>query len=370
RPRRRRGVLAGSVRSRVQARGGRRQRALHGAPAGRQRPGHRHANRGCRGAADRLPRGAGRQARRRRALRDDSLWLANRLLHAAWHRPPGSGPGPGPGRAHAGGVTVMTMIRRGKGSRRRRWHELRDKRRRGIVLLPSLLTTGNLFCGFFALLLTVEGRYSDASLAIFVAMIMDLLDGRVARLMKATSQFGVEFDSLADVVSFCVAPAFLVYSYALKDLSRPAWFGVFLFVICGALRLARFNVQTGTVDRRFFIGLSTPAAAGVIAASVVLLGDEPPERWEQIALASASGILALLMVSTFRYWSFKEVDFVRRRPVQTLLVVVLAIMIVAAKHDVFLFALFTGYALSGPVRRVFVGRTHSAPAERGSKESP
>jgi CDP-diacylglycerol--serine O-phosphatidyltransferase len=215
----------------------------------------------------------------------------------------------------------------------------------------------------------VDGRFSDAALAIFVAMVMDLLDGRVARLMKATSQFGVEFDSLADVVSFCVAPAFLVYSFALKDLSRPAWFGAFLFVICGALRLARFNVQTGTVDRRFFIGLSTPAAAGVIAASVVLHGDEPPERWVQISLAVAAGVLALLMVSTFRYWSFKEVDFVRRRPVQSLLVVVLAIMIVATKHEIFLFALFTGYALSGPVRRVLVGRTHSAPAELAGKES-
>ena len=261
------------------------------------------------------------------------------------------------------------MIRRHKGPRRRRWSELREKRGRGIVLLPSLLTTGNLFCGFFALLLTVEGRFSEAALAIFVAMVMDLLDGRVARLMKATSQFGVEFDSLADVVSFCVAPAFLVYSFALKDLSRPAWFGAFLFVICGALRLARFNVQTGTVDRRFFIGLSTPAAAGVIASSVVLLGDEPLERWAQIALATASGVLALLMVSTFRYWSFKEVDFVRRRPVQSLLVVVLAIMIVATKHEIFLFAIFTGYALSGPVRRLLVGRALSAPAELISKES-
>src|SRR5258706_13727587 len=171
------------------------------------------------------------------------------------------------------------MIRRhGKGLRRRRWHELREKRRRGIVLLPSLLTTGNLFCGFFALLLTVEGRYADASLAIFGAVVMDLRDGGVARLMKATSQFGVEFDSLADVVSFCVAPAFLVYSYALKDLSRPAWFGAFLFVICGALRLARFNVQTGTVDRRFFIGFSTPAAGRVVAASILLLGGRPPPR--------------------------------------------------------------------------------------------
>ena len=122
--------------------------------------------------------------------------------------------------------------------------------RQGIFLFPSLLTTGNLFCGFFALLLAVEQRYIEAALAILVAMVMDLLDGRVARLMKATSQFGVEFDSLADVISFCVAPAFLFYSFALRPLGRAAWFGAFLFVICGALRLARFNVQTGVVDRR------------------------------------------------------------------------------------------------------------------------
>jgi CDP-diacylglycerol--serine O-phosphatidyltransferase len=167
-----------------------------------------------------------------------------------------------------------------------------------------------------------------------------------------------------------VAPAFLLYSYALKDLTRPAWFGVFLFVICGALRLARFNVQTGTVDRRYFVGLSTPAAAGVIAASVLLLGDAPPTRWIQIALAASAGVLALLMVSTFRYWSFKEVDFVRRRPLQTLLVVVLAVMIVATKHDVFLFVFFTGYALSGPLRRLVVGRPVAAPVELPGKSSP
>lgn len=265
------------------------------------------------------------------------------------------------------------MIRRaGRGPRRRRWQALRDKRRRGIFLLPSLLTTGNLFCGFFALLLTVDARYKEAALAIFVAMMMDLLDGRVARLMKATSQFGVEFDSLADAVSFCVAPAFLVYSFALQDLGRPAWFGAFLFVICGVLRLARFNVQTGTVDRRFFVGLSTPAAAGVIASSVLLIDDgDELTRWMRLALAVGTYVAALLMVSTFRYWSFKEVDFVRRRPLQTLLVVVLAVMIVATDHELFLFMLFTGYAVSGPVRRLIVGRT-PAPAvtEVGAREHP
>lgn len=259
------------------------------------------------------------------------------------------------------------MIRRGgRGPRRRRWQELRAQRGRGIFLLPSLLTTGNLVCGFLALLLTTQSRFAEAALAIFVAMIMDILDGRVARLMKATSQFGVEYDSLADIVSFCVAPAFLLHAFALQSLGRPAWFGAFLFVICGALRLARFNVHTASADRRFFVGLPTPAAAGVVAASVLLLHDQEPARWVQAALAAGAYVLALLMVSTFRYWSFKEVDVVRRRPLQTLLVVVLAIMIVATRPELFLAALFGGYALSGPVRRLVVGRTPAAvPVEPG-----
>jgi CDP-diacylglycerol--serine O-phosphatidyltransferase len=245
-------------------------------------------------------------------------------------------------------------------------------RSQGIFLLPSLLTTGNLFCGFFALLLTVDARYAEASLAIFVAMIMDVLDGRVARLMKATSQFGVEFDSLADVVSFCVAPAFLLYSFALSFLGRPAWFAAFLFVICGALRLARFNVYTGSVDRRFFVGLPTPAAAGVAVSAVIFLqgGDLP--RWVLIALAVGTYLVSLLMVSTFRYWSFKEVDFARRHPLQALLVVVLAVMIVATNYELFLFLGFTGYAVSGPVRRLIVGRAapSAAPEPATSKDVP
>jgi CDP-diacylglycerol---serine O-phosphatidyltransferase len=254
--------------------------------------------------------------------------------------------------------------RRGRRLRRRPWQqELRDRRRQGIFLFPSLLTTGNLFCGFFSLVLSIEHRYTEAALVIFVAMVMDLLDGRVARLMEATSQFGVEYDSLADVISFCVAPAFLLYSFALHTLGRAAWFGAFLFVVCGALRLARFNVQTGSVDRRFFIGLSTPAAAGVVASIVILLEGEEPSRAVRVAIAVGTYVLALLMVSTFRYWSFKEIDFARRRPVETLLVVVLAVMIVATMHEVFLFLVFGGYACSGPARRLLVGRPVPATAE-------
>jgi CDP-diacylglycerol--serine O-phosphatidyltransferase len=199
---------------------------------------------------------------------------------------------------------------------------------------------------------------------------MDMLDGRVARLVKATSQFGVEFDSLADVVSFCVAPAFLVYAYALSDMPRAAWFGTALFLICGALRLARFNVQTGTVDKRFFVGLPTPAGAAVMAATVILLNGMELSRWELVALASATYVVALLMVSTFRYWSFKDVEFARRRPVQTLLVMILAVMIVATNHEWFLFLGFLGYALSGPVARVVMGRTMAGvPAEAATRES-
>ena len=202
-------------------------------------------------------------------------------------------------------------------------------------------------------------------------MIMDILDGRVARLMKATSQFGLEFDSLADVVSFCVAPAFLIYSFALSALGRPAWFGAFLFVICGALRLARFNVHTGTVDRRFFVGLPTPAAAGLVVSAVILLKGVEPSAWLLLTIAVGTYVAALLMVSTFRYWSFKEFDFARRRPLWTLLVMVLSVMIVATRHEVFLFLIFGGYAVSGPLRRLIVGRTPAAlPADQVAKEHP
>jgi CDP-diacylglycerol---serine O-phosphatidyltransferase len=264
----------------------------------------------------------------------------------------------------------VPIVRRGKRARRRPWQELHDRRRQGIFLFPALLTTGNLFCGFFAMLLAVDHRYTEAAIAIFVAMVMDLLDGRVARLMKATSQFGVEYDSLADVISFCVAPAFLLYSFALHSLGRAAWFGAFLFLVCGALRLARFNVQTATTDRRFFIGLSTPAAAGVAASMVILLEGEEPTRAVRVSIAVMTYVLALLMVSTFRYWSFKEVDFARRRPVETLLVVVLAVMIVATMHEVFLFLAFGAYAFSGPVRRVLVGRPPAPSAEPASAKEP
>ena len=254
--------------------------------------------------------------------------------------------------------------------RRRHWQELREHPRRGIFLLPSLLTTGNLFCGFLALILTAEARFVEASVAIFVAMVMDVLDGKVARLTKTTTQFGVEFDSLADVVSFCVAPAFMLYTLALARLGRAAWLGTFLFVVCGALRLARFNVHSGVSDRRYFVGLPTPAAAGIVASVVLFLGNGVISQWEGAAIAAGTYIVAVLMVSTFRYYSFKEFDFARRRPTGVLLLFVLAVLIVATHPQWFLFLLFSAYVLSGPTRPVWARRRDGAlVAEKGSRDA-
>jgi CDP-diacylglycerol---serine O-phosphatidyltransferase len=240
--------------------------------------------------------------------------------------------------------------------RRRRWQELREHPRRGIFLLPSLLTTGNLFCGFLAIVRASQGRFVEAAVAVFVGMVLDILDGKVARLTRTTTQFGVEFDSLADVVSFCVAPAFILYSLALAHAGRIAWLGAFLFVICGALRLARFNIHQGVTDRRYFVGLPTPAAAGIVAAAALLLEGVEIGRWEAAAISVGTVVVALLMVSTFRYYSFKEVDFARRRPVQVLVLVVLAVLIVLTHPQWFLFVLFSLYLLSGPTRPVWARR--------------
>jgi len=255
--------------------------------------------------------------------------------------------------------------------RRRRWQELREHPRRGIFLLPSLLTTANLFCGFLAIVLSAQARFLEAAVAIFVGMVLDILDGKVARLTRTTTQFGVEFDSLADVVSFCVAPAFMLYSLALSRAGRVAWLGAFLFVICGALRLARFNIHQGVSDCRYFVGLQTLAAAGVIASITLLLEGTEISRWQVAAISVGTVVVALLMVSTFRYYSFKEVDFARRRPAQVLVLVVLAVLIVATHPQWFLFILFSLYLLSGPTRPLWARRLLDQPqvAEKPARDA-
>ena len=249
-----------------------------------------------------------------------------------------------------------------KARRQQRLQQLREHRRRGIFLLPSLLTTGNLFCGFWAIVMASQSRFTEAAISLFVAMVMDMLDGKVARLTKTTTQFGVEFDSLADVVSFGVAPAFMLYAFALAPLGRAAWLGAFLFAICGALRLARFNVYSGVSDRRYFVGLPIPGAAGIAASVVLLLGDDEIPRWLGALIAAGTYVVAILMVTTFRYYSFKEIDFARRRPAGVLVLVVLGVLIVATHPQWFLFLLFSAYVLSGPTRPLWARRLDAAGA--------
>lgn len=199
--------------------------------------------------------------------------------------------------------------------------------RRGIYLLPTIFTIGNLFCGFYSLVLAFRGDFERAALMIVVAGVLDGLDGRIARLTGTTTEFGNQFDSLADVVSFGVAPALLVYRWALLPLGRIGWLVTFLFLVCAAMRLARFNIQSSVGDKRFFAGLPSPSAAGALACVVFAFPLSPELIWVPISAAILIATLGLLMVSRFRYRSFKEFDLRSRR--SYIYVLPLAVIVVA-----------------------------------------
>ncbi len=225
----------------------------------------------------------------------------------------------------------------------------RRRRLRGVYILPNLFTSGNLFCGFFAMVATINGRFLHASIAILVAGVFDVLDGKIARLAGANSRFGIEYDSLADLVSFGLAPAFLVFLWALRPYGRIGWLAAFLFLACGALRLARFNVQTVTLDARYFTGLPIPAAAYMIALTVLLhtrLGSWTTQ--EQISILIMIYFLAFLMVSNIRYLSIKGLDLFRKKPFRTLVALILCIVVIMAEPEISLFSISALYVLSGP----------------------
>ncbi|WP_113908299.1 CDP-diacylglycerol--serine O-phosphatidyltransferase [Aliidiomarina celeris] len=221
--------------------------------------------------------------------------------------------------------------------------------RRGIYLLPNLLTTAGLFSGFFAIVASMNGNFQQAAVAIFVAMVFDGLDGRVARLTNTQSEFGAEYDSMADIVSFGMAPALVAYNWALHDLGKFGWLAAFIFVAGGALRLARFNAVHATADHNYFQGLAIPSAAAIVAGMVWVgarYGIEPEHvHWLVALLTIAAG---LLMVSNFKYHSFKNVDWRGRVNFLVILFIVLCFVVVATAPALVLFALFTGYAISGP----------------------
>jgi CDP-diacylglycerol--serine O-phosphatidyltransferase len=254
----------------------------------------------------------------------------------------------------------------------RRKRKKRDRRRlKGVFLLPNLITTGSLFAGFYAIVATIDGRFHEAAIAILVSLLLDGLDGRIARMTHSTSDFGVQYDSLADLVAFGVAPGLLVYLWALKPFKQFGWVAAFLFVVCGTLRLARFNVQQASMDPRYFNGLPIPAAATLIATSILFyyeIGEWAPER--HIYILVMIYLLSFLMVSNIKYISFKKVELFRRHPFHTLVALVLLFVLVATAPVVMGFLLMVIYAASGPISTYLYYRRPTPIPEKGEGEAP
>lgn len=226
--------------------------------------------------------------------------------------------------------------------------------RRGIYILPNIFTSLNLFCGFYAIISAIDGKYIAASIAILIAVVFDTLDGKIARITKTTSRFGVEYDSLADLISFGLAPGLMIYLWALKPFGRIGWLAAFLFMTCGALRLARFNTQTGTISSDYFIGLPIPAAASMAATTVLfchrfgIAGNANP-----VVILIMLYMLAFLMVSTIKYNSFKKnPEIFRRMNFNVLVTVILILIFIAAQPPIALFLLGLVYVGSGLITTI------------------
>ena len=218
-----------------------------------------------------------------------------------------------------------------------------------IYVLPNLITTLNMFFGFFALIYAIRGEYIWSAYAIVGAAVFDLLDGRVARMTNSQSKFGAEYDSLCDLVSFGVAPGILLYLWALQPFGRLGWLVAFLFTACGALRLARFNVQSTVIEKAYFQGLPIPMGAGIVASSVLAWTDLGWDPQQSVLLLSMTVLLAFVMVSNFRYRSFKDLDLRERLPFLYLVAGVLGLAAIAIRPEVMLFVLFMTYAVLGAV---------------------
>jgi len=247
----------------------------------------------------------------------------------------------------------------------------RERLSRGLFVLPTLFTVGNLFCGYLSIWCSIRGTFEIAAYLIIVAAVLDALDGRIARLTHSASEFGEEYDSLADLVSFGVAPAVLAYSWGLSDFSRLGWLASFLFVVCGSMRLARFNIQTHVVDKKYFIGLPIPAAAGTISTLVLVTPEPLVDRVWMAGLLALTIVLSYLMISTIRYRSFKDLDLKQRRPAWILPLIAVVFAVIAFRPTLSLLALALVFAGSGPVAKLFglFRRKHPhAEAERREAE--
>jgi CDP-diacylglycerol--serine O-phosphatidyltransferase len=243
--------------------------------------------------------------------------------------------------------------------------------KRGIYLLPNILTTFGLFSGFFAIILATKGQYAESAIAIFIAMLWDGLDGRVARLTNTQSEFGEQYDSMADMVSFGVAPALLMYFYLFEGLGKIGWIGAFVYVAAGSLRLARFNTQIGVQDKRYFQGLPSPAAAALIAGLVWAKEMMGPSVYDDQFLIIGSWIIlvsaGILMVSNIRYYSFKEINFKGRSSFKLLLLATLIMIVVSLWPSAILFIFFFVYTLSGLVLTMIEVRNKRALKKQAKK---
>ena len=214
--------------------------------------------------------------------------------------------------------------------------------------MPNLFTTAALFSGFYAVLAAMNGQFEKAALAIFIAMVLDGLDGRVARITNTQTAFGAEYDSLSDMVAFGLAPSLVMYEWALSNLGKPGWLAAFIYTAGAALRLARFNSMHDVADNNYFQGLPSPSAAAIVAASVWVAVDNGISGVDvAIAAGLITGVCGLLMVSNVRYHSFKHIDFKGKVPFFVVVVVALVLAIIIAEPPIVLFLLFTAYALSG-----------------------
>ena len=259
--------------------------------------------------------------------------------------------------------------------RKRRWRRFKDregKPRRGTYIVPNLFTTANLFSGFFGIVNAINGKFEIAAMAILVSCVFDILDGKVARLTRATSRFGLEYDSLADLVAVGVGPGLLVYLWALRPFGRLGWLAAFLFVACGALRLARFNVQAGTVSSKYFVGLPIPGAATMIATTVLFF-----DGWEissphllGVPLLVLTYLLGFLMVSTIPFNSFKDFEFVKSKPLPVLFLVVLLVTVVAVSPGPMLFTILLTYVISGPLEYLLKRYRTATSAKKSDSPSP
>lgn len=224
------------------------------------------------------------------------------------------------------------------------------KMKKGIYILPNLLTTGNLLCGFWSIISVFQERFYFAAVAILLAAVFDVFDGKVAKLSGATTKFGMQYDSLADLVSFGIAPALLAFSWALRPYEEWGWLAAFTFVACGAIRLARYNVLASSGDTKYFKGVPIPVAAAMIAFTILLYIKYIETAWaKDIIVLVMVYVLAFLMVSNIRYYSFKELDLAKRKPISTLVCAVLALTVIVMRPTIMLFLLVLLYVFSGPV---------------------